>query len=219
MKHAYNRYERRTETARATTRAKAKSQGFAIAAISLAFVAIIASGFLFFNAIHKNLNTAPAQPAAAIATTAQVAPAAKTAPTQAAKTAEKPAATQAPTQAPKATQPATEKQENSNIRIINGERVFIDTKRPVPEVTGTPAFYYNNGKTSYGFNWDYRTDNVNFVVRCDYNFDQQQYQFGFYGTKPGTANITLWYFTDDNTKIPVQMTATVDANLNLTLTY
>ena len=220
-----------------TNRNNAKSQGLAIAAISLALVAVIASGFLFFNAIHKAPTNTAAQPTAAIATTAQVAPAAKVAPTQAAKAAEKPAATQAPkatqpaptqapTQAPKAqpatqpaAQPATEKQENNNIRVINGERVFIDTKRPVPAVAGTPAFYYNYGKTSYGFNWDYSADNANFLLRCDYNFAQQQYQFGFYGKEAGVAHVTLYYFTDDNTKVPVQMTVTVDADLNVTLAY
>ena len=205
-----------------TNRNNAKSQGLAIAAISLALVAVIASGFLFFNAIHKAPTNTAAQPTAAIATTAQVAPAAKVAPTQAAKAAEKPAATQAPKAQPATqpvAQPATEKQENNNIRVINGERVFIDTKRPVPAVAGTPAFYYNYGKTSYGFDWDYSADNANFLLRCDYNFAQQQYQFGFYGKEAGVAHVTLYYFTDDNTKVPVQMTVTVDADLNVTLAY
>lgn len=211
MKHAYNNTY---ETAK-TTRRNAKSQGPAIAAISLAFVAVIASGFLFFNAIHKATTAAATRPTAAIATTAQVAPAAKVTPTRLAKA----AATQAPTQAPKATQPATETQEVSNIRTINGERVYIDTKRPVPAVSGTPAFYYNYGKTSYGFNWDYSADNANFLLRCDYNFSNQQYQFGFYGREAGVAHVTLYYFTDDNTKVPVEMTVTVDADLNVTLAY
>lgn len=101
-----------------------------------------------------------------------------------------------------------------NIEIVNGERIYRDTKRLPPANTGTAADYYANGKTSYGFDWDYDTDNSNFVLACDYNFDQQQYMFHFYGAEPGTAHVTLYYYTSDSNKIPVSLTVTVDDNLN-----
>ena len=103
------------------------------------------------------------------------------------------------------------------IDTVNGERIYRDTKRQAPDQTGTPAHYYANGKTSYGFQWDYDTDNGNFVVKCDYNFDQQQYDFTFYGTAPGTAHVTLYYYTSDSNKIPVNLTVTVDDDLNVSV--
>ena len=119
-----------------------------------------------------------------------------------------------------ATQQADTKQTQKSedkIETVNGERVYKDTKRQAPDKTGTPAHYYANGKTSYGFNWDYDTDNANFVVKCDYNFNQQQYDFTFYGSTPGTAHVTLYYYTSDTNKVPVNLTVTVDSNLNVSV--
>lgn len=115
------------------------------------------------------------------------------------------------------TETAAPQQSVDRIDEVNGERIYIDTKRVAPEVTGTPAHYYANGKTSYGFDWNYKTDNVNFVLRCDYNFNQQQYDFQFYGTTPGTAHVTLLYNTDDNVQVPVNLTVTVDDALNVSV--
>ena len=112
----------------------------------------------------------------------------------------------------KSTQKSEDKIEN-----VNGERVYKDTKRQAPDKTGTPAHYYANGKTSYGFNWDYNADNSSFVVKCDYNFNQQQYDFTFYGSTPGTSHVTLYYYTSDTNKVPVNLTVTVDSNLNVTV--
>ncbi|MBQ9247678.1 MAG: hypothetical protein IJ171_03735, partial [Ruminococcus sp.] len=114
-------------------------------------------------------------------------------------------------------QKATEAKSEDKIEKINGERVYIDTKRTAPEKTGTPAHYYANGKTSYGFDWDYSADNSNFTVSCNYNFDKQQYDFTFYGTKAGTSHVTLYYYTADNVKVPVSLTVTVDSDLNVSV--
>ena len=100
---------------------------------------------------------------------------------------------------------------------VNGERIYVDTKRTAPEKTGTPAVYYAYGKTSYGFDWDYKADNGNFVLNGGYNFDQQQYIFTFYGTTPGVSHVTLYYNTDDNTQVPVNLTVTVDNDLNVSV--
>ncbi len=103
------------------------------------------------------------------------------------------------------------------IEIVNGERIYIDTKRTAPEETGIEAHYYAYGKTSYGFDWNYDTDNSNFVIRCDYNFDQQQYDFSFYGVTPGTAHVTLYYNISDKVQAPVQLTVNVDDGLNVSI--
>ncbi|WP_316637154.1 hypothetical protein [uncultured Ruminococcus sp.] len=135
--------------------------------------------------------------------------------TQTAQNSTKQSATQQSATQQAATQ-QTQKSEDK-IETVNGERVYKDTKRQAPDKTGTPAHYYANGKTSYGFNWDYDTDNANFVVKCDYNFNQQQYDFTFYGSTPGTAHVTLYYYTSDTNKVPVNLTVTVDSNLNVSV--
>ena len=107
--------------------------------------------------------------------------------------------------------------EDSSIQIINGDRVYVDHKHVAPANTGDPAHYNAYGKTSYGFDWDYSADNGNFVLACNYNFDKQQYDFIFYGKEAGTSHVTLYYNTDDNTRVPVQLTVTVDNALNATV--
>ena len=48
------------------------------------------------------------------------------------------------------------------------------------------------------------------------NFNRQQYDFQFYGVTPGTGHVTLYYNTDDNVQVPVNLTVTVDDALNVT---
>ncbi|MBR1532860.1 MAG: hypothetical protein IJ639_00720 [Ruminococcus sp.] len=105
--------------------------------------------------------------------------------------------------------------DEANVIRVDGERVYMDTKRLAPENTGNPAHFYANGATSYGFDWNYSADNSNFVLACNYNFDQQQYDFTFYDTQEGTAHVTVYYNTGDNVQVPVQLTIYVDANLNV----
>ena len=81
---------------------------------------------------------------------------------------------------------------------------------------GSPLHFYATGKTSYGYNWDYGTDNNIINVSCNYDFSSNRYDLILTGTHEGVAHVTLYYFTDDNTKVPVEMTVNVDANLNVT---
>ena len=237
-----SRFDRRaTEKARAITKRKAKKQNIIIATAAIALVAVISTGFIIFGAMNaqpKVANTSPttvsakadkaAQTTQKSAQTATQAPAQKTQtttaqPAAAQTTAQSNTKSTAQTTAKAATQnntqPTTQKATEAQDKIekINGERVYIDTKRKAPEKTGTPAHYYANGKTSYGFDWDYSADNSNFTVSCNYNFDKQQYDFCFYGTKAGTSHVTLYYFTADNVKVPVNLTVTVDSNLNVSV--
>lgn len=104
----------------------------------------------------------------------------------------------------------------ANIILVDGERVYMDTKRIAPEHTGTPLHIYANGKTSYGFDWRITTDNKNYVITCNYNFDRQQYDFIIYGTQKGVSNTTLFYNTADNVQAPMAVTLNVDSSLNVT---
>ena len=229
-----NRSMTSSERARAITarkKAKAKKQRIIISVTALTLVVVAAASFMIFGIANKNTKPASKPDTTAaqtVSTEAAQQPAAQ--PAAALQQAVAQITNQAPqtAQSPVYTQPADVQTADTQtgdhpitsedrIDNINGERVYIDTKRPAPENSGVPAHYYANGRTSYGFDWNYDTDNGNFLLRCDYNFNQQQYDFQFYGTAPGTAHVTLYYNTDDNVQVPVQLTVTVDEALNVSV--
>ncbi len=242
-----NTDSRYTGKARAVTemkKAKARKQRIILGTVAIALVTVIAAGAMVFGALNapKIANTAPTTAISAkTATPALTASKATTAPrTTAVPAAQKASVEQPVVQQTSVQQPAvqqtvqtapaeqtaqqsvqtqtpTQAPVQDRIDNINGERVYIDTKRPAPAGSGTPAHYYANGKTSYGFDWTYNADNCNFLLRCDYNFNQQQYDFQFYGVTPGTSHVTLYYNTDDNVQVPVSLTIVVDDALNVSM--
>ena len=239
-----NRQVRRnSDKARAITKAKARKTNILLSVGALALAAVIAASAFAFGIFNNNNNvkTATTTPTtismkanenkaaqavrqeARTATQAEQAEVKQTTTQPAAQTTAQTTVQPAQNVAEQTqtaqtnTQSAQEaKKSEDKIETVNGERVYIDTKRTAPEKTGTPAHYYANGKTSYGFDWDY-SGGGNFLLRCDYNFDQHQYDFQFYGVTPGTATTTLYYFTDDNVKVPVTLTVNVDNDLNVSI--
>ena len=150
--------------------------------------------------------------------------------TAAAKKAVTPAPTEAPTQAPTQAPTVapteasvktlfkTSSTTDDTIKIVNGERVFIDTKSPVPTNSGNPYAYTAHGKTSKGgFGWDYKADSLSVLVRCDYNFDREEYNFQCFGVTPGISHVTLMYNTADDVQVPVKLNLFVDNDLNVTV--
>ena len=226
-----NRSMTSSERVRAITarkKAKANKQRIIISVTALTLVVVAAASFMIFGIANKNtkpVSKSDTTAAQTVSTEAAQQPAAQ--PAAALQQAVAQVTNQTP-QSPVYTQPADVQTSDTQtgdhpitsedrIDNINGERVYIDTKRPAPENSGVPAHYYACGKTSYGFDWNYDTDNSNFVIRCDYNFDQQQYDFSFYGVTPGTAHVTLYYNTSDKVQIPVQLTVNVDDGLNVSI--
>lgn len=123
---------------------------------------------------------------------------------------------QTPTQS--SGQQSTEQSGGSSVEEINGEQVYIDKKHTAPENSGSAGYYTAYGSSPEGgFNWNYDADNGNFTVACNYNFDQHQYGFAFYGVSPGTANVTLYYYDTAGNWTPVNLTVNVDNNLNVTV--
>jgi len=198
----------------------------ALAIISLVLVSLLLASTVWLVCMQIN-HRDKAQPPAITATISQNNALPKSA-TPAAKTAEVKQS---------ATQPAVQKNGDSpamavakkayaghslaytdaaNIILVDGERVYMDTKRIAPEHTGTPLHIYANGKTSYGFDWRITTDNKNYVITCNYNFDRQQYDFIIYGTQKGVSNTTIFYNTADNVQAPMAVTLNVDSSLNVT---
>ena len=77
--------------------------------------------------------------------------------------------------------------------------------------------HYNAyGQTSYGYDWTYSGGGGIVSIYCTYDFDTKMYDFTITGVSPGTTNVTLYYNTDDGVQQPVNMTVSVDDNLNVT---
>ena len=106
--------------------------------------------------------------------------------------------------------------DEKNVVLIDGERVYIDTKNVAPENTGKAFHFVVNGKTADGFKWDFKADNKNVVAACYYNYDKGQYDFTFYGAKEGTTHVNGYYYSADGVKVPVKLTLNVDGDLNVT---
>ena len=216
---------------RAAVKKKQSRAPLALAIISLVLVSLLLASTVWLICVQIN-HRDKAQPAAVTATISQnnvlpksATPAAEKTAKQIAQPADKNAEVKQI-----ATQPAEQKSGDSpamavakkayaghnlaytdaaNIILVDGERVYMDTKRIAPEHTGTPLHIYANGKTSYGFDWRITTDNKNYVITCNYNFDRQQYDFIIYGT-------TIFYNTADNVQAPMAVTLNVDSSLNVT---
>ena len=236
MNRRYNR--RSTEKARAVTKAKARKTNILLVVAAFGLAAVIGVSAFAFSMLNGNsvkaADTAPASismKADANKAAQNTRQEAQTA-TQAPQNSDDQAAVQVvqtvqndnSVQSQPAQSDTQSKQDKSqaqdsedNIKTVNGERIYVDNKRTAPEKTGTPATYCANGKTSYGFDWDYSADNGNFVLNGSYNFDQQQYIFTFYGSAPGVSHVTLYYNTDDSHQDSVSLTVTVDNDLNVSI--
>lgn len=237
----FDNYNDNYTRGRAVAPKKQSRTPLALAIISLVLVSLLLASTVWLVCMQIN-HRDKAQPAAITATISQNNALPKSATPAAEKTAEvKQTAAQpaAKTDEVKqtATQPAVQKNGDStamavakkayaghslaytdaaNIILVDGERVYMDTKRIAPEHTGTPLHIYVNGKTSYGFDWRITTDNKNYVITCNYNFDRQQYDFIIYGTQKGVSNTTIFYNTADNVQAPMAVTLNVDSSLNVT---
>lgn len=81
--------------------------------------------------------------------------------------------------------------------------------------TGNSIHYTASGSTSYGYDWTYSGGSGIVSVECNYDFDSHQYDFVITGLSEGTTNLTLYYNTADGEQQPVNMTVSVDSNLNV----
>ena len=203
---------------------KKSRAGLITATVALTLAVVMAAGTIVFFATKNNKLTGTQQPSVSTVTTSNDSALSNNAATQApAENATKAQAAETGTTDAAMNVAKTvyggrnlEKTAEENVVKVDGERIYMDTKRTAPAGTGNPAHFYANGKTSYGFDWTYETDNMNFVISCNYNFAKQQYDFVFYGTQAGTAHVTVYYNTSDSTKEPVKLTLNVDNNLNVT---
>ena len=76
--------------------------------------------------------------------------------------------------------------------------------------------YTADGKTSYGYDWDYRADNSAAKISCTYDFKTNKYIFKAVGQFAGTTNAVLKYATIDGKWHNVPIRFTTDRALNVT---
>lgn len=72
------------------------------------------------------------------------------------------------------------------------------------------------GKTSYGYDWDYRADSTAAKISCTYDFKTCKYTFKAVGQYAGVTNAVLKYATIDGKWHNVPIRFTTDKNLNVT---
>ena len=112
------------------------------------------------------------------------------------------------------TKPAETKTESNNTQ--NTGATGFHHSGAVSNGKGTPLHFYAQGQTTVGYNWKYEGGEYLVDVGCDYNFSTHTYDFSLIGLRPGSSTITVYHYTDDNTKVPTVINFTVDENLNVT---
>ena len=78
------------------------------------------------------------------------------------------------------------------------------------------CLYTAFGKTSYGYDWDYRADSTAAKISCTYDFKTNKYTFKAVGQYAGITNAVLKYATIDGKWHNVPIRFTTDKNLNVT---
>ena len=72
------------------------------------------------------------------------------------------------------------------------------------------------GKTSYGYDWDYKADSTAAKITCTYDFKTSKYTFRATGSYAGTTNAVLKYATIDGKWHNIPIRFTTDKHLNVT---
>ena len=78
------------------------------------------------------------------------------------------------------------------------------------------CLYTAFGKTSYGYDWDYRASGTSAKISCTYDFKTNKYTFKAVGQYAGVTNAVLKYATIDGKWHNVPIRDTTDKNLNVT---
>ena len=78
------------------------------------------------------------------------------------------------------------------------------------------CLYTAFGKTSYGYDWDYRASGTSAKISCTYDFKTKKYTFKAVGQYAGVTNAVLKYATIDGKWHNVPIRYTTDKNLNVT---
>ena len=76
----------------------------------------------------------------------------------------------------------------NNTPVINNTNTNVNNK----QFNNAKAFkYYAKGKTTYGYNYDYKVTNNIVDVKVNYDFKANKYEFNVFGKKSGNTQLTL----------------------------
>jgi pterin-4a-carbinolamine dehydratase len=84
------------------------------------------------------------------------------------------------------------------------------------QATGKACLFTAYGKTSYGYDWDYRADSTAAKISCTYDFKTNRYTFKAVGQYAGVTNAVLKYATIDGKWHNVPIRFTTDKARNVT---
>ena len=105
----------------------------------------------------------------------------------------------------------------ATISSISASAATVPTASVSANARNSRVYYISfKGKTSYGYDWDYRADSTSAKISCSYKFATQTYTFTAAGNYKGITNAVIKYATIDGKWHNVPMRFTVDNGLNVT---
>ena len=101
----------------------------------------------------------------------------------------------------------------NNTSVINNTNTNVNNK----QFNNAKAFkYYAKGKTTYGYNYDYKVTNNIVDVKVNYDFKANKYEFNVLGKKSGNTQLTLIWNVNNKKTNSATFNLRVDKNGNVT---
>ena len=101
----------------------------------------------------------------------------------------------------------------NNTPVINNTNTNVNNK----QFNNAKAFkYYAKGKTTYGYNYDYKVTNNIVNVKVNYDFKANKYEFNVLGKKSGNTQLTLIWNVNNKKTNSATFNLRVDNKGNVT---
>ena len=101
----------------------------------------------------------------------------------------------------------------NNTPVINKTNTNVNNK----QFNNAKAFkYYAKGKTTYGYNYDYKVTNNIVDVKVNYDFKTNKYEFNVLGKKSGNTQLTLIWNVNNKKTNSATFNLRVDNKGNVT---
>ena len=101
----------------------------------------------------------------------------------------------------------------NNTPVINNTNTNVNNK----QFNNAKAFkYYAKGKTTYGYNYDYKVTNNIVDVKVNYDFKANKYEFNVLGKKSGNTQLTLIWNVNNKKTNSATFNLRVDNKGNVT---
>ena len=101
----------------------------------------------------------------------------------------------------------------NNTSVINNTNTNVNNK----QFNNAKAFkYYAKGKTTYGYNYDYKVTNNIVDVKVNYDFKDNKYEFNVLGKKSGNTQLTLIWNVNNKKTNSATFNLRVDNKGNVT---